>query len=418
MKRKVLIISHNPINQIDNMGKTIGNIFSKFKETELCQLFFREQDVEAKNCNEFFGITDGRILKSIFNRKYKTGEKVPNHYKVKEIINENVYQIGAKRTGIVYLLRNLLWKIGKWNTKELDLWIREQKPTSIFFAAGDYTFAFKIAIYISKKYNIPLYIYFTDEYYRSEISRKSLLSKIYKKYYRNVFKKTIKYSKEYFCISESMEKFYRKEFEKPGKVLMNTTNFKKSPIHKNSNILMSYIGNLEYGRWENILDIANVVERLNKKYNNKIIFQVYSGEKNKKIIDKLNNTSGVFYKKHINPTEVIKKINESDILLHTENFKKYNMMMVKYSISTKIPDCLASGKPLLVYGPSEVAAINYIQENNAGIVATNIDELYEKLEAYIEGKLDMQKVLNNAEQLVNKNHRDEIVFEILNKVLV
>ena len=48
-KRKILIISHNPINQFDNMGKTIGNIFSGFSKEELCQLYFKKQNVNAQN---------------------------------------------------------------------------------------------------------------------------------------------------------------------------------------------------------------------------------------------------------------------------------------------------------------------------------------------------------------------------------
>ena len=124
-KKKVLIVSHNPINTTDNMGKTIGNIFSRFKEEELCQLYFRKQNVEAINCKDFFCIDDVAMVKSVLNRFYKTGKRVSNNTIIEQPkeSEEEIFQYGRKRTGKIYLLRNLLWKIGKWKSKELKMWL-------------------------------------------------------------------------------------------------------------------------------------------------------------------------------------------------------------------------------------------------------------------------------------------------------
>lgn len=426
MKRKILIISHNPINQNDNMGKTIGNLFSKFSESELCQLYFREQDIEAKNCNSFFCINDDRMIKSILNRNYNTGRKFSNHYHIKKLKCENdnkkksIYQYGRKRTGNIYLLRNLLWKMGKWNTKELKKWLEEENPTSIFFFAGDYTFAFDIAIKISKDYNIPFYVFFSDEFYRKEISKKTLSARIYKSIYRKKFQKTIIYAKEYFCISEAMEKFYEEEFTKKGIVLMNTTNIEsKNEIIKKDRIIIRYIGNLGYDRWKNIISIGNVVKKINDKYGKeKLIFEVYSGEENRKIIDKLRESEGIDYKGYIQATEVKKKILESDILIHTEDFNEENIQKVKYSVSTKIPAYLASGRLLIAYGPEEIESNEYIRRNEAGIVVNSENELEIVLEKILRGEIDIQGIINNAISLVEKNHRSKVVYDKLNKYLI
>lgn len=37
---KVLVISHNVFSQSENMGKTLANLFSSFKENEISQLYF------------------------------------------------------------------------------------------------------------------------------------------------------------------------------------------------------------------------------------------------------------------------------------------------------------------------------------------------------------------------------------------
>lgn len=418
-KRKILIISHNPINNFDNMGKTIGNIFSKFSKDELCQLYFKNQDVDAQNCEEFFCIDDVSMCKSIINRRYKTGKIVENKTIIEKASNieGNIFEYGRKRNGFIYTARDILWKLGKWNSKELKEWISAQNITSIFLVAGDYMFPLNIAMKISKAYNVPLYTYYVDEFYRKNIGKQTVLAKIHKLCYRIKFKKTIKNSKEYFCISEAMEQFYNSTFNKKGNVLMNTTNISKSDITKelDNKVIISYIGNLGYDRWENLLDIADVIEE--KGFKENIEFNVYSGEKNQTVINKLINTKGLNYKGTITSEEVKEKIAESDILLHIENFDKINIEKVKYSVSTKIPDSLASGKLLLAYGPEEVESINYLKRNNAAIVANSKSELENILKKLIKNKINKVNILASAQELIEKNHTNNKIYDKLNQIL-
>ena len=423
MKReKILIISHNPMNQIDNMGKTIRNIFSNFKTNELCQLYFKKQDVDSESCKEFFCIDDRSMCKSILNRKYRTGRKVANNFKMENISSNNKNNImgyGRKKTGLTYCLRDFVWKIGKWNTEELKDWIVKQNISCIFLLAGDYTFPFDIAINLSKTYNLPLYVYFVDEYYRKNVGKQTIFAKFYKAIYRKKFKKLVKYSQQYFCISEAMCDFYKEQFGKSGIVLMNTTKLIREELGKeksDKNLVISYIGNLDYDRWRNLVDIANVIEH--KKLDSKIEFNVYSGESNHKIIEIMNTTKNLSFKGKISSSEVINKIKESDILLHVENFDKANINNVKYSVSTKIPDLLASGKLLMAYGPKEVESINYIMRNNAGIIIDNVNDIANVLSDLIECKLNSEIILSNAISLVEKNHRNEIIYEKLTRYLI
>lgn len=419
-KRKILIISHNPINKFDNMGKTIGNIFSVFSTEELCQLYFKNQNVDAENCEEFFCIDDVAMCKSIINRRYKTGKQVNNKTIIEKVSNieGNIFEFGRKRNGFIYTARDLLWKIGKWNSRELKEWIVSQKITSIFLVAGDYMFPLNIAMKISKTYNIPLYVYYVDEFYRKNIGKQTILAKLHKLCYRKMFKKTIKYSEEYFCISEAMQEFYKKTFNKNGKVLMNTTNIIKNDNNKNlkNKLIISYIGNLGYDRWKNLLDIGEIIRK--EKLEKEIEFNVYSGEKNQNVITKLKNEKGLNYKGTITAEEVKEKIAESDILLHIEEFSKINVEKVKYSVSTKIPDSLASGKLLLAYGPEKVESIDYIKRNNAGIIANSKEELIKVFEEILKDNIEKNKILDNAINLVEKNHRKHSNYNKLSKVLL
>lgn len=421
--KRILIISHNPINTTDNMGKTLGNIFSKFDEKELCQLYFREQNVEAKNCENFFCIDDVSMVKSVVNRFYKTGKRVKNNTIIspKSEREEDVFQKGRKRTGTIYLLRNLLWKIGKWNTRELKEWLKEMKPSAIFFAAGDYTFAFNIVQKISKMNNIPVYIFFTDEFYRRNLGKETITNKIAKKIYRKVFTKAIKNCKSYFTITQNMLEFYEEEFQKEGKVLMNSTELQtmKDIEYGTKNMFnISYIGNLGYDRWKNVLEIKEIIDKINNEMGLKYNFKVYSGEKNKEILKIMQDNLKEEYCGAISKEKVIEKMEESDILVHTENFEELNKEKVKYSLSTKIPDILASQRIMLAYGPEDVASIEYIKRNNAGVVANSKNELENKLKDFAKRKIDINEILKNARELVEKQHRIDNIYEMLYKTMM
>ena len=413
--RKILIISHNPINKSDNMGKTIGNIFSAVPSEQLCQLFLKKQEIDSENCKEFYVVDDISVLKSIVKRTSKTGMAISaNRYKFEEnkVTEQQAAHYGAKRNGLTYFCRNVVWKFGKWNTKELQNWLAENKPNAIFYFAGDYTFSFEIAMKISKMLNIPLYIFFSDEYYR--YMSKNIIDNIDKFFYRRKFKKAIKNCKEYFCITDEMAKFYEKEFCKKGNIIRNTTQYTVLPPKEDkSKICISYIGNLGYDRWKSLLDIANVINRVN---NEKIELNIYSGEKDVSIIEKLKACKNIKYKGYINSSEIVEIMKKSDILLHAESFDPINIKKIKYSVSTKIPDSLASGRLLLVYGPKEIACVQYVEKNRVGIVAHNEEELIKFFKDYINNKIDETLILKRAQEIVKNNHRENSVQQILDKI--
>ena len=55
-----------------------------------------------------------------------------------------------------------------------------------------------------------------------------------------------------------------------------------------------------------------------------------------------------------------------------EAFDKENRDRVRYSVSTKIIESLASGRPLLAYGPEDVASMAYLRRNDCAALACSL----------------------------------------------
>ena len=131
---------------------------------------------------------------------------------------------------------------------------------------------------------------------------------------------------------------------------------------------------------------------------------VYSAESRTEILSHLTQDSGICFRGAIGAEDVKKVIGESMAVIHTESFDKSIAKSIRYSVSTKIADSLASGTPLIAYGPADVASIEYLKENDAALVITSEDELKERLKAFFEDESLRKKIRENALHLARANH--------------
>lgn len=430
-RRKILILSHNPINDEDNMGKTMSNIFGCFEKEELCQIYIRNQKPNFYYCKDYYYIDEILMLKSILCKKINTGFFVEdksnkkhnkNNVDKSSKLKQTIYNIGRRRNQLIYLLRNLLWKKGKWCSDDLKKWLKLQQPACIFLMAGDYSFLFDMAIYLSKMLEIPLFTYYVDEFYFTKRKQQilSIEGRLYQKHFKNVYMN----SKMNFCISESMCEVYSKEFEKNSALLMNSLNINNiknnnsiNDIYNKKTLKMFYIGNISYDRWKSLSALSTGIMKLNNIYDRKIEFFIYSSEKNQKLLKKLTSNQNVNFGGSLSLKEVEDKITESDILVHVESFDKRNIEKVKYSISTKIPDLLNSGKFILTFGPNNVEAINYLKRNNAAFSIIDENELLDDLKLIYENKVEYNEFIRNAQKLLLENHQNNKIKKFLESYL-
>lgn len=68
-------------------------------------------------------------------------------------------------------------------------------------------------------------------------------------------------------------------------------------------------------------------------------------------------------------------LQDSDAMLIAYNFDRRSRDYIGYSIANKMPECLASGTPILAVGPRDVATIDYLEEAGAAMVVNCPDQL-------------------------------------------
>ena len=108
----------------------------------------------------------------------------------------------------------------------------------------------------------------------------------------------------------------------------------------------------------------------------------------------------------VSSDEIIIEMKKYDLLVHIESFEKKYTNKTKLSISTKIPEYLATGRPILAVGPRDISSIKYIKEIGSNYV---IDVMDSSLIASILGNIwEDRSNLNSIGEInigiAKKNH--------------
>jgi glycosyltransferase involved in cell wall biosynthesis len=412
---RVLLVSHNVFSTTGNMGKTLSAFFAGWDTDKLAQLYFHSEVPNSLICKNYYRITDFDLLRSIFKRKDVGDILTENdicetraNTRTDKGIKSDIYQYGRKRKPYMYCGRNLLWRFGKWHTPRLNEWINQFDPQIIFFAAGDYTFSFEIALSIAESRDIPIVVCFFDDYYLIKRNSVSPLYWINRYLFNKKFAETVGKSVAYLTISDQMNEAYFDAFNKKGHVMMTASNMLNIPNDKvSSSITISYIGNLGFNRWKPLVQIGRVLKNIVYEEQS-LHIDVYSSEKREEVLKHLTAENGIQFRGFLNSSQVIGKMHESTLLLHVEDLdNKINKEKVKYSISTKIADSLASGTCLFAYGTAGVASIDYLKQNKAACVVTEKDKLEDTLRELLNNADLRQSYIKKALQLANERHNPE-----------
>ena len=420
-RMKLLVISHNVFSRSKNMGKTLRSYFNGWNENDIAQLYVHSEIPTDTICKNYYRITDKEMIKSIFTRKSGT---IFTEHDIKLDTEESrvdtgntakMYNAGQKRTPFIYFARNLWWKMGKWKTKKLLSWVDEFNPDVIFLASGDYSFIYDIALTLAKYKNIPLAVSCMDDYYFFNKNEDKLGGKAVHRSFMKHVRKTMDYASCIYPICEKMGRDYAKLFNKPYHTLPTPSSISE-PLKEEKTNAISYIGNLGYKRNEQIITLAKSLKEINCEGKPEYI-DVYSAEKRPEILSELTKENGINFHGSISSADVLSIMGKSMAVIHTESFDKITRKSVAYSVSTKIADSLASGTPILAYGPSEIASIEYLKENNSAFCITENDDLKEKLKEFISNLEHHKEITKNALALASKNHSSETNCNMIRETL-
>jgi hypothetical protein len=400
-KPKVLIISVNPIDENTNNGKTIISFFDKFNSSSIYQLFFHRNSPNTNRVSQFYRISDEDIINFILKKEPNLGHVAYNG-KLQNFLLSKKFTNLIRNSYFFKLLRLLLFTIAPIKNTKLENWLDSLRPDVIFLCAGDANFLYPIAKWISKKYNIKIINFITDDYLIFHFSLNPFYL-IHRLWTNIAFNKIAKYSlTSNFTIGQQMTDYYLERFNIKSKPLMNLVNINHfqnfNPNKEISKIV--YIGAIHTNRWKVLIEFIKALKRSTLDYS----FHIYTFDNIPLKLERfIERNEFVKFHGSINGKEVLDKLIEFDILLHVEAFDQPSQNVTFLSISTKIPEYLSTGKTIFAIGPSKVASMKYLHENQVAITCFAMSDINNQLLKLTDKKL-MVLLNQNAFNLVKKNH--------------
>lgn len=405
-------------------ANTWASILKNYNSANLANICIRNEIPDSEVCSRYFSISENKILKSIFRRKIKTGQEIQaakNNDTIAEDLekhNQRYQKMSKKRTTFKLLCRELVWKFGRWKTKELNNFLDDFKPDIILHSMEGYIHLNRIIEYSIRRTQAKAIGYIWDDNFTYKQSSKNGY-KFYRFFQRKSLRKLAKKTKAFFAITEKTKReadeFFGIECNILSKPLNAVPEVKKYDIKKQP-LRILYTGNLLIGRDATLAKIVKVLSSVNMSASEYII-DVYT--QTKLFSNSLAELNSPFCTIHppITQEEVLHKQKEADILLFLEDLSNENLS-ARLSFSTKITDYLSAGKCIFAVGNRDLAPMEYFEKNAAALVAYNIEDIEANFKKILQDRNLLNVYATNAMNCGINNHNPEMIFEECNKVII
>lgn len=420
----LLVLSINSWNDAIASGNTISNHFGAWDKDCLSNLYLREEPIVNDCCVDYFKISETQLMSGLSSKKQ--GERIQDFKNntesklSKDTVSSNWLKnaIIHFRPALVLFGRDIFWFLTLRKKKGLEQYLEDFQPQIIHMHAPTLVYANWILHYCQQKTNAKVVLFFGDEFY----SYKSYwpFDFLYQLWLRYWVRKNLKISSLNYAATPELAAFYSKKFQIPFQVLYKGVAIQQVPNNAiNSPVKIIYAGNLWYGRWKTLELLLQGIEKINHNYGLSFTMQVYSGTPLTQKMKLALQSEFLTLHGSVDFTTLKHKFQESDIVLHAESFEKKYTKITKYSFSTKIIDCIQSGKCVMAIGPEELSSIHFLQESKAALVANTTKEIYQILEEVLHNKnilntlaADMYHFSKDAFDI--KSIREKLYHEIIN----
>jgi hypothetical protein len=409
----ILFISSNAFSTKNANGRVMEQLVHYLPDDNLSMIYFTGVDPDTKEGCTYLKITDREKLKYFF-KKRNLGQFVKAS-NTKKQINKNSGGNGT-HNGLSLLLREFVWKHGKWDRTNVDNLIKNKQPDIIFLNASRNIFVIDLALYVNKKFNLPIVLYTTEDEYFHHPSIFNLFNFIFYSKLRKEYKKLYKYVSETIVFHDGLKLLYDKEFNINSIVIHMSTTIDDKAVQKNKNVF-TYAGNIDRGRDKTLLYIANGLKQISNDYKLRII-----SPSTKHINKKLLKMDNVILTNFMPYKEFLAAINSSPIVFNIESFRKKDKELIRSTFSCKTADLLASNSPVLVIGPLYCYCVNYFTSKKDSVfVASKQEDIIPTLKNMILHYDELNSYVDNAHKLVdlefNEKKNSEIFLDVINKAL-
>lgn len=387
---KVLLFSHSGFSDENANGITMKNLLSAWSSEEKAEFYCDVQPPDFSAAHDYFRVTDMQMLTAFAGKKathiFKPqntmmDEAAVSHADYKKIPSRiPTWLKHQKYNFFMKWLREAMWEVSPWGHRELDRWIDDFSPDALIYMVGESIFMDHLVLRTVEKTGVPLVLYNSEAYRIIDLKERTGLERAYYRKVEYLYQQLNQKAVLVIYNCELLQSSYADRFQTGARqiVAYNSASIVCSEYHPHELMLITYFGNLGVGRVDSLLQIADILREMDAN----LSINVY-GTANEVDKKRLCEHSNICYHGFVSSSELQRVIEQSDILLHVESFDPEIVPKLRYAFSTKIAQCLCAGRPIFCYAPLGNASVEYLNNENAALVATNQPELKEKFRQFI-----------------------------------
>lgn len=419
---RVLFITPCAFNHTTGGGITFTNLFRGWPVSSLATITDDIVPTTTDVCNRFYFLTsDERRYRGPFCAivKRPTAAAQENHHS-EEKKGSNLLHKTAKAflgdagipdQGII--------------TKGLRAWIKEFKPDVIYTILGSLGYI-DLVKKISEEFSLPIVIHLMDEGV-TDPKWKGLFGTFIRYAYSKEFRSLLRKTANRIAICPAMAEAYSKRYKTTFESIQNTidvsrwSSIAKKDTSTSGTIKIIYSGAIfSFAQSDSLYDSLKAIEEL-KQEGIPISTDIYTPLRFFKDYQPLREAfPETRFHEVIGDDEMFfKSLAHADILLLPSNFSKEARHFLKYSMPTKVPPYLTSGTPILVYGPEDIAQVQYAQKDSWGYIVTKQGTAHVKhgLQTLINDAQLRSRLSNQAKRIAEANHDVKIVKTKFQEIL-
>ncbi len=401
----VLVVNVQSMTEENATCITMRSLFDGWPPEKICEVSVGQAEIQSDFLktvtlsNEFFPLR--KLFMSGFgaglNKKMKSQPEKSGEKPEKPGFKENLRQLFYTMCDCtpIFKRKKIIRKIGEF------------KP-DVIYTIGCSVLSLKLANFLAEHYKINIVIHFMDNWIEAlEWNSNVLLKPYHAILIRNV-RKCCKHTEKALAISAEMARHYTEILGVPHEYIMNSISvrdFSNEPKEKIvSPIHITYTGGLHLKRWSTLKAVEEQIRVYAEKTNETVILDVYTSAADRENYSKLFNERITVFHDYVKHEEIPKIYFNSDILIHAETLDSDYNSFFKYSVSTKIPEYLASGRPIIVLCPRSMYLYEYLNKNNAAYVSDNANDFLNLFESLLNNKTERMGKISSALALAEKNH--------------
>ena len=333
-KINILLITETPPGTANGFGVTLKCLFKYLKH---CVVF-----------------TDHAFLKEKINSEYIHAQ-VPYHRSKKN------------------LLSLLIGRIPEWRGFYSKLWLKRniKQKFDVVYSFIYSTDCLLFSSWVSKNLNLPITVHIADH---CESFKRKKISDI------------ITNCTNLVCITDEMREEYMRVFKRDDihvihngaekKCFLTDSQVTNSHAEYNFNhhnpFILCFLGGLFKDLHdESIEDIFRSVSELRKKFPF-LEFHLYGQIQPHNFLDELLTLDGIFHHGIVMPLNMKYEImQKAHCFVIPSSFNSNKNINYRFSFPTKLPEFIATGKPIISYGPITTATNRFLENHQIGHRITN-----------------------------------------------